>query len=219
LRQCNRNRARVRGPRWPPARNCGIQAGVIEDRARWNEKYRDGSYPAEPSALVRDYHRLAPGPVALDIAAGNGRNAVFLARQGFRVDAVDISDAGLALFPRGVSGIRPICADLDVFEIPARRYDLIVNILYLNRRLFPQIRCGLKPGGLLIFESLLRAEAGEPDGGGHRREYYLEENELLHGFLDLRILHYHETREADRRGPKAVASLVGLRKADGRESA
>lgn len=179
-----------------------------EDRTRWNKKYRAGDYPSEPSAIVRDYHHLAPGPRALDIAAGSGRNSVFLARQGFRVDAVDISEVGLGLVPPGLAGVRAICADLDAFEIPARHYDLIVNVLYLNRRLFPQMIEGLRPGGVLIFETLLIPDETERR---HRREFYLLENELLKSFLRLQILHYYETPEADRRGHKALASLVGIR--------
>ena len=128
---------------------------MLRDRVKWNAKYRQHDYPQEPSAIVRDFYHMAPGRSALDLAAGAGRNSVFLAEQGFSVDAVDVADAGLALFAGSHPRLRPICADLDAFDIPRRRYDLIVNVLYVNRRLFPQIQDGLKPGGLLLFESLL----------------------------------------------------------------
>jgi SAM-dependent methyltransferase len=111
---------------------------MLADRIKWNEKYRSHDYPAEPSAVVKDFCVLASGRRALDIAAGSGRNAIYLAEQGFAVDAVDISDRGLALVSGLHPNIRPVCADLDTFDIPAQRYDLIVNILYLNRRLFPR---------------------------------------------------------------------------------
>jgi SAM-dependent methyltransferase len=155
---------------------------MLQDRLKWNEKYQSENYPDEPAAIVKQYVELAGGKNALDIAAGNGRNALFLARQGFVVDAVDISDAGLNLFAAKHPNIHPICADLDDFDIPANRYDLIINIKYLNRRLFPYIREGLTPGGVLIFQTFLDS----PDPGTDQpacRDYLLRENELLHAFL------------------------------------
>jgi tellurite methyltransferase len=182
-----------------------------EDRTRWNEKYRRGDYPSEPSAIVTDFFRLAPGPAALDIAAGSGRNSLFLAQRGFQVDAVDISDEGLAQFAGRHPGIRPICMDLDAFDLPTGRYDLIVNVLYLDRRLFPQIREGLKPGGILIFETLLESP-GVPDDRKRCRDYYLLPNELLHAFLSLQIIYYHEEPSSGQADTKALASLVAIRR-------
>lgn len=180
------------------------------DRIKWNGKYRGQDYPTEPSGIVKEFFGSAPGRTALDIAAGSGRNALFLAAQGFAVDAVDIAEEGLALFSGRHPGIRPICADLDTFDIPTGRYDLILNTLYLNRRLFPQIREGLKRGGVLIFETLLE-RPGAADHGEHCRDYFLRPNELLHGFLSLRVLHYHEECGSGRDEHRRLASLVAVR--------
>ncbi len=184
---------------------------MFSDRLKWNEKYRQKDYPAEPSGIVKEFFGLSQGTAALDIAAGSGRNALFLASQGFTVDAVDISEEGLALLAGRHCAVRTICADLDTFDIPAERYDLIVNILFLNRRLFPQIREGLRPGGLLIFETLIEPprHAGRSE---HCRDYFLRENELLHSFLPLRILHYHEERDSGQDYARLSASLVAMRK-------
>jgi len=181
-----------------------------QDRLKWNEKYRSQAYTEEPAAIVKKYVKLAGGRNALDIAAGNGCNALFLARQGFVVDAVDISDAGLAQFAGKHPGIHPICADLDVFDIPPNRYDLIVNIKYLNRRLFPYIAEGLTKGGVLIFETFLAS----PDATKERaicREYLLQENELLRAFLSLKIVLYQEAEETDPGEAAYMASLVGIK--------
>jgi tellurite methyltransferase len=184
---------------------------MLRDRIKWNEKYRRQDYPTEPSGIVRDFFSLAPGRTALDIAAGSGRNALFLAEQGFGVDAVDIAEEGLALVAGRHPAIRTICADLDTFDIPAGRYDLILNVLYLNRRLFPQIREGLKPGGLLIFETLLEPP-GHAEHDDHCRDYFLRGNELLHSFLSLRILHYHEACRPGQDEARRLASLVALQR-------
>lgn len=177
------------------------------DRTKWNARYREGDIPAETSDIVRRFFRLASGPLALDLAAGAGRNSTFLAEHGFRVDAVDISEEGLSRVRH--PGVRRICADLDAFDIPAARYDLIVDVLYLNRRLFPQMAEALRPGGLLVFESLL-LEPGQ-DAGGHCRDYFLRPNELLHAFLALRVLYYREGPEREADDGRQLASLVARR--------
>jgi SAM-dependent methyltransferase len=183
---------------------------MLSDRVRWNEKYRRKDYPEEPSAIVKEFCGWVQPSTALDIAAGRGRNALFLADQGFTVDAVDISDEGLSFLRGRHLAIQSICADLDTFDIPVGRYGLIINILFLNRRLFPQIREGLRPGGLLIFETLLET----PGHAGHStrgRDYFLRENELLHSFLALRILHYHEERNGSQESGRRLASLVAVK--------
>jgi SAM-dependent methyltransferase len=183
---------------------------VLKDRLKWNEKYQDQRYPDEPAGIVKEYSHLAKGKNALDIAAGTGRNALYLAGQGFVVDAVDISDTGLAKFAGKHPDVHPICADLDDFVIPANRYNLIVNIKYLNRRLFPCIREGLAPGGVLIFETFLDT----PDLTMHQpicRDYLLKENELLHAFSSLKIVLYQEAEENDHDETAYLASLVGIK--------
>ena len=179
-----------------------------QDRLKWNEKYQSGEYPDEPAQIVRQYANLSGGKKALDIAAGNGRNALFLADHGFAVDAVDISDAGLNLFAGKHPGIHPICVDLDHFDIPAGRYDLIVNIKYLSRRLFPYIREGLSPGGILIFQTFLDSP-GSPEQQTCCRDYRLRKNELLHAFLPMEILFYSEAEEQRSGEAVQLASLVG----------
>ena len=124
------------------------------DRVKWNAKYRQGAVPHEPSAIVQRFAGLASGRRALDLASGSGRNSVFLAQLKFQVEAIDISDEGLQRIP-ALPMIQRVCADLDRCDITPSRYDLIVDLLYVNRRLFPQLHEGLRPGGVLIFESLL----------------------------------------------------------------
>jgi tellurite methyltransferase len=184
---------------------------VIHSRFKWNQKYQNKSFSSEPATIVKQYATVPAGsPKALDIAAGNGRNALFLAKQGFVVDAVDIADSGLAQFAGKHPGIHPICADLDNFDIRPRRYDLIVNIKYLNRRLFPYIREGLVPGGILIFETFLDS----PDPAKNQcgcRDYLLRENELLHAFLSLKIVCYKEAKDEKDAEAAWLASLVGIK--------
>jgi SAM-dependent methyltransferase len=178
---------------------------------KWNKKYRQKRYPATPSQIVKEFFGLASGKKALDIAAGNGRNSLFLAEHGFLVDAVDISQEGLKQFAGTHPQILPICADLDTFDIPRKRYDLIVNVKYLNRRIFPYIKEGLRKGGILIFETFVETEQTGANES-ISRDYVLRKNELLHAFLSLHIIYYKESKNlSDNHDTSFLASLVAAK--------
>ena len=182
-----------------------------QDRILWNQKYTDAIHPKNPSRIVHDFYHLAPpkGRV-LDIAAGNGRNALFLSKNGFYVDAVDISDVGLCRVSERHNNLNLICADLDNFDIPKNRYSLIVNCRFLERRLYPLMQEGLVSGCLLIFETYLE-HFGKKINEPSRRKHLLKKNELLHSFLPLQILFYQEARESDENGSEYIASLIVMK--------
>ena len=133
------------------------------DRRKWDERYRQGAYSARPwpSAFLEDCADLLPATGrALDLGCGAGRNALFLARRGLTVDAVDISAAALAR-GRAAAGdlsIRWLRRDLDAGFDADCRYDVIVNIRYVNARLVEGLRGALRDGGVLIVEQHLETE-------------------------------------------------------------
>lgn len=180
------------------------------DRKRWNEKYLRETEPLDPSPIVKKFYKLASGGNALDIAAGTGRNARFLAEKGFQVDAVDISDVGLKRISKRHPNLHPFCIDIDTFDIPRDRYSLIINIQFLSRRLFSYMRKGLVRGGILIVETYLEAPASE-SSSPLCRDYLLKENELLQVFRSLRIIFYQERKQRQRGEPRYFASLVALK--------
>ena len=67
------------------------------DQKRWDQRFgrKEFAFGKEPNPFLKKHIRLLPKGKALDIATGEGRNAVFLAQHGFEVDAVDISEKGL----------------------------------------------------------------------------------------------------------------------------
>jgi SAM-dependent methyltransferase len=181
-----------------------------DDRIRWNRKFEEGKEFGPPSPLVQDYHRLAPGGRALDLAAGTGRNAVFLAQRGFRVFAVDISDRAVRELRRSANaGVIPVQADFDTFPLRAATFDLIVNCRFLDRRLFPFLREGLAPGGVLLFETARESDLPGVSQPSHR-DYLLRTNELLHAFLAMRIVYYEETVIRDYLPPEKTVCLAML---------
>ena len=178
------------------------------DRTKWDAKYRSADSDGAASALVKRFAVWARRGRALDIAAGSGRHAVLLADLGFTVDAVDISGTGLGKIQEHVN-IHRTCSDLDTYDIAPATYDLIVNTNFLLRRLFPLIVEGLRPGGILIFETFLEGHT-PPDGIPHRRDYLLRRNELLRAFLPLQIVYYHEWCEHASADEMRLAALVGI---------
>jgi SAM-dependent methyltransferase len=183
---------------------------MIEDRAKWNRRYRRKSYPSEPSRIVKQFYHMAPKGRALDIAAGNCRNSIFLAHKGFAVDAVDISEEGLSLAGGQHLRINRICADLACYELPVARYTLILNINFLERRLFPQIIDALVSGGLLIFETFLKADP-PPDSKAFHPGHLLNENELRDAFSTLTVKYYREAETAAAGKPFPRASLIAVK--------
>lgn len=139
---------------------------------------------------------------------------MYLAALGFDVDAVDISDVAIdalrvAAAVHGLS-VHPRRMDLEQGALPIARYDVIVQINYLQRDLFGALAQALKPGGLLLLETFTRADAEELANGLDSR-FLLEHNELPSAFSDLQVLHHREA-VAERSGsPRAVAGLVARR--------
>ncbi len=178
-----------------------------DDRQKWNEKYRKKSFSNDPTPIVKKYYTLGPTERALDIAAGYGKNSLFLAQKGFTVEALDVSDVALGKISKSHPKLFPVCIDMDTFDIPAERYSLIINIRFLSRRLFPYIQEGLIPGGIVIFETYLDGPLEEPYSPTCK-DYLLRKNELLHAFLSLNVLFYEEKKQHRHGESRQMASLV-----------
>ena len=132
------------------------------DRQQWDDAYAstDLVWTAEPNVfVVRELGGLAPGR-ALDLGAGEGRNAIWLAERGWQVTAVDFSAVALAkaarLAPgRGVTGITWVTADLRGYQPPPGSFDLVL-LAYIHLppaesdALLHAAATGLAPGGTLL---------------------------------------------------------------------
>jgi hypothetical protein len=115
----------------------------------------------------------------------------------------------IKLFQKGKAlDIHTSLTDLDSYQIEKEKYDLIANFYFLNRRLIPKMKHGLKKGGRVIFETYTLEQRKLGTGGPKHAKYFLKPNELLKLFKDFRILFYREGifKEGGRR--KAVASLI-----------
>lgn len=130
-------------------------------REKWNARYREKEllWPREPSALLREETKhLEPGR-ALDLAAGEGRNAFYLARHGWEVTAVDFSDVAIAkgkeLAEKLELPIEWLVRDLTSYEPQSDHFDL-VSLFYLQvpreelRTVLKNALSALRPGGTLL---------------------------------------------------------------------
>ncbi len=162
------------------------------DEIKWDKRYSHKDYPTKPVELVTEFYKLAKKGRALDIAAGNGRNSLFLAKKGFEVDSVDVSGVGLENIRKKDSSINIIHADLDTYQLKHDYYDLIVNVNFLQRRLYPYIRDALKMGGILLFQTFLEKSRNDPAYSATKRDQFLKRNELLHVFLSFYVILYNE---------------------------
>lgn len=165
-----------------------------------------GSAPAQ---FLVDTIELLPRGKALDVAMGSGQNAIYLAQMGFEVEGVDISAEAVSnareLARKTGVTIKAEVADLEgSYRITKNAYDLIICFHYLQRSLIPQIKDGLKKGGMVVYETFIVDQAklfSKP----RNPAYLLKHNELLDMFRDFRCLRY---REGIIDGRQAIASIV-----------
>jgi len=162
----------------------------------------------KPSQFLVENIQLLPKGRTLDVAMGNGRNALYLATMGFEVEGVDISQDAVnhALECARASGLKLKARVVDLekdFSIEKNAYDVIICFNYLQRSLIHYIREGLQAGGMVVYETYIidQAQVGKPKNP----DYLLKHNELLDMFHDFRCLRY---REGIMEGRKALASII-----------
>ncbi len=193
-------------------------------RAKWDQRYAGLAQERrlDPTPFVAAcLPGLTPAGRALDVAAGAGRHVLALARQGWPVDAVDISWQGLQRARKRLSAAglshqaRFIVADVERPWLPHSRYRLILVSFFLYRPLFPLLQQRLEPGGWLVYETFtvdqfLRAQQ-ETSHPPSQREFYLEQNELRQSFSNFDILFYDEGEH----NRKFTAQLLARKPAGG----
>ena len=163
--------------------------------------------------LAEHWLRLPPGGRVLDLAMGSGRNAVWLARQGLRVEGLDILPEAVAMAAalarrHGVALTARVGDARAPESLAPGDWDGIVVIDFLERALLARLPAALAPGGVLVYETFTRAQAAA--GGKPRSPQHLfEGGELERAFAgELELLAY---REGEPEPGRQVASLVARR--------
>jgi len=132
-------------------------AAPSPDQLKWDARYAERGPQARPPAsfLALAAEHLPTKGRALDVAGGDGRNALWLAERGLAVTICDVSPEGLAnartlAAERGLE-LETQALDLTSGDFPQGPFDLILSFHYLQRDLFPRFAAALAPGGVLVF--------------------------------------------------------------------
>ncbi|WP_417376653.1 SAM-dependent methyltransferase [Gimesia maris] len=191
----------------------------------WDEKYSAAHYVygEEPNTLLQEHVDCLPKGKVLCLAEGEGRNAVFLARQGYQVTAVDASEVGLQkarrLAEKHQTSIEIVHADLATFEPGENQWDGIVSIFChvpqkIRKRIHSKIAASLKSGGVFLLEAYTPRQLKHGTGGPPDVESMMSKALLLEEVSGLAFSHLEELdREiiegSNHTGIGAVVQAIG----------
>lgn len=201
-------------------------AQAADAAAMWNSRFREPAYifGTEPNAwLRRQAWRWQPGQRVLCVADGEGRNSVWLARQGLAVEAFDISDVAVDKARRlaAAAGVRVAysVSDCDRWNWQASSCDGVAAIFVqfadpaMRGRLFANMVACLKPGGILVLQGYTPQQLAYRTGGPPQVSHLYTADMLREAFKDMEIielLEYEDDLEegTHHRGRSALAGLV-----------
>ena len=198
----------------------------------WNERFdkKEFIFGKEPNEYLVDQasQYLKPKSSVLCIADGEGRNGVWLAKQGMQVTGFDVSDIALAKANQFAAdnnvNIQYSLCDTDSFDWQVNAYDAVVGIFIqfadpeMRSRIFRQVHQTLKPGGLFILQGYTPKQLAYKTGGPSLIEHlYTEEliRELSQGFevLDLQCYEKELSEGARHTGMSALLGMVAKKSA------
>lgn len=157
-------------------------------------------------------------PTALDIGSGSGRNSLYLARRGYQVTAVDLSQVGLDLTAQQAKAaglaVSTVRQDINNFNFGEGRWDviLLIDFPFPYRVLLPRIAKGLKPGGLVIVQDVSVHQPGTTSPDGNLHYTFMDRRDLDAPFAGFHILHDEEANEPTVWGVQAMMVRFAARK-------
>jgi SAM-dependent methyltransferase len=192
---------------------------------RWNSRFSAEHYvfgTAPNVFLASQASRLKKGATALCIADGEGRNSVWLAEQGLKVTAFDVSPVGVEK-ARKLARERGVEVDFNVANIhaydwSAKRYDVVAGIFFQfadpaeRTRIFAGLRQSLAPGGLLLLQGYTPRQLEYKTGGPPHAENMYTEPMLREAFAGLEILHLreHDDIVEEGKGHSGMSALIDM---------
>lgn len=177
----------------------------------WDERYSaEGyAYGTQPNKFLEENVSHIPKGKVLSLAEGEGRNAVFLARQGYSVTAVDASIVGLnkarKLAEENGVMVELIHADLADYDLGENKWDGIVSIFCplpssLRKQLYKKVEAGLKRNGVFLLEAYTPAQLKYGTGGGNSADVMQSKESLSVELAGLKFRHLIELEREVREG-------------------
>lgn len=199
--------------------------GFADPAGTWNKRFAAEGYlfGTEPNEWLRQHAGVwQAGQRVLCVADGEGRNSVWLASRGLRVDAFDIAEVGVVKArelarARGVEVSFQV-ADCDGFAWPTAAYDGIAAIFIqfadpaLRERLFRRMVDSLKPGGTLLLQGYTPKQLEYRTGGPPLLSHLYTEAMLRDAFaaLDIVELRAYEAEVHEGSGHRGRSALIGM---------
>jgi tellurite methyltransferase len=173
----------------------------MDSKTKWNSKYRERIHNQKqtlPNPRLVSLSSYLRGGNALDVACGLGANSQFLAGEGYKVQAVDISDVAINNLQQHAIknnlNIQARVADLtDELWWLENTFDLVIMTYYLDRELFPLIKKVIKDGGYFFMETYYLSLQTENQGVSD--QYKLKSKELFTEFKDWKIIFFEENEQ------------------------
>lgn len=201
------------GAAWKLAHLSRRPGGPDAERESWNTTLRkETSFRTTVNHFLSEWAKGKKPGTAIDIASGQGRNAVWLATQGWRVTAVDISDVGLEMTAKAAlakkTKVTTVEADIDTYDLGKEKWDL-VTLIYAGSdpKLIERIKPSIKKGGWIVVEFFGKeATAGTGVGGFAPGElaaafpgWTIERDEVVDDIADWRLRKVKVARFAARK--------------------
>lgn len=162
---------------------------------KWDEIYRQRVALTTASLVLEQNQYLLPEQgKALDLACGQGGNALLLAKQGLDVQAWDVSPVAIEQLQQSAS-LQALSMDAQVRDVitqspAANSVDVLVVSFFLERALCPVLLAAIKPGGLLFYQTYCQQKVTPQ--GPINPDYLLADNELLQLFSQMKVRVYRE---------------------------
>lgn len=200
--------------------------GFANPQATWDARFSTDDYifGTEPNAWLASHAGLLkPGMRVLAVADGEGRNSVWMAKQGLQVDAFDISPVGVEkarkLAQREGADVNFSVSSVEDFAWTTGSYDAVVAIFIqfadpdTRATLFKRMTSALKPDGLILLQGYTPKQLEYKTGGPPNLDHLYTETLLQDAFgkLDITELRSYEevlTEGTQHHGQSAVIGMV-----------
>ncbi|TCW58017.1 methyltransferase family protein [Bacillus thuringiensis] len=188
----------------------------------WNDRYKSDEYfyGEEPNTFIKEQaFRLANHNKVIAFAEGEGRNAVFLARQGHKVTAIDYSEDGLEktkkLAKKHNVDVHTKKVDLLADSLPVNEYDAAIMVFghFHNdhkKMVLDKMIQTIKPGGLIMFEVYSKKQMNYGTGGPKDIDMLYDPIEILTWCEEHKVIHFFngEQERVEGKGHTGLADVI-----------